>query len=110
MLGLVMKQVDYTLAFCQADLEEDVYVRMARGLEHAGHVYKLKKSVYGLCQSPLNFFQHLKDGLEARGFVQSKYDPCLFVSEKVICLCYVDECLFFARDGSDIDAMIESLQ
>ena len=65
MFGLATKQVDYTLAFCQADLEEDVYVRMARGFERAGHVYKLKKSVYGLCQSPLNFFQHLKDRLEA---------------------------------------------
>jgi hypothetical protein len=35
MLGLAMKQVNYTLAFCQADLEEDVYVCMARGFERA---------------------------------------------------------------------------
>ena len=64
-LRLVTKQVD-TLAFVQAPpLNEDVYVRMAKGFEQPGHVYKLKKSVYGLCQSPLNFFQYLKSGLEA---------------------------------------------
>ena len=46
-LGLVTKQVDYTLAFVQAPLSEDVYVRMAKGFEQPGHIYKLKKSVYG---------------------------------------------------------------
>jgi hypothetical protein len=109
-LGLATKQVDYTLAFVQADLEDDVYVRMPKLFEHPGYVYKLKKSVYGLRQAPLNFFLSLKDGLEARGFVQSKYDPCLFVSEKVICLCYVDDCLFFAKDDADIVDVIESLR
>jgi hypothetical protein len=83
---------------------------MARGFERKDHVYKLKKNLYGLRQAPLNFFLSLKDGLEARGFKQSKYDPCLFVSDQVICLCYVDDCLFFARDGKDINAVIESLR
>ena len=109
-LGLATKQVDYTLAFVQADLDEDVYVRMPKLFEKPGHVYKLKKSVYGLRQAPLNFFLSLKEGLEARGFVQSEHDPCLFVSEKVICLCYVDDCLFYAVNESDIDAVIESLR
>jgi hypothetical protein len=30
--------------------------------------------------------------------------------DQVICLCYVDDCLFFAQDGKDIDAVIESLR
>ena len=110
MMGLVTKQVDYTLAFIQSDLNEDIYIRMATGFKRPGHVYKLKKSLYGLQQSPLNFFQHLKEGLKARGFVQSQYDPCLFISNSVICLCYVDDCLFFAKDGRNIDDMIESLR
>jgi len=29
---------------------------------------------------------------------------------KVICVCYVDDCLFFARDQKDIDEVIASLQ
>jgi hypothetical protein len=110
LLGLATKQVDYTLAFVHADLKDDVYVRMPRLFERPGYVYKLKKSLYGLRQAPLNFFLYLKEGLEARGFKQSTYDPCLFVSEKVICLCYVDDCLFFSKNEADIDEVIESLQ
>jgi len=45
-----------------------------------------------------------------RGFKQSESDPCLFISMKVICVCYVDDCLFFARDQKDIDEVIASLQ
>jgi hypothetical protein len=111
MMGLATKQVDYTLAFVQADIKDDIYVRMTKGFEQPGYVYKLKRSVYGLWQSPLNFFEHLKNGLELRGlFVQSEHDPCLFVSPSMICLCYVDDSFFFAKDNTDIDAVIESLR
>ena len=61
-------------------------------------------------QSPLNFYLHLKKGLEQRGFNQSKIDPCLFYSDTVICLVYVDNCWFSARDMKDIDKTISDLQ
>ena len=51
----------------------------------------------------------LKSALEAFGFKQSKLDACLFESDKVICLCYVDDCLFFAKQEADIDSVIQSL-
>lgn len=47
-------------------------------------------SIQGLRQSPRNFFLHLKERLEAVGLKQQlKVDPCLFISNKVICLVYV---------------------
>jgi len=109
-LGLVTKQVDYTLAFVHADLEDEVYVEMPKLFERPGYVYRLKKSVYGLRQSPLNFFKCLKEGLENRGFRQSPNDPCLFVSDDVLCLCYVDDCLFFSKDEVAIDRVVWSLR
>ena len=112
-LGLSTKQVDYTLAFVQAKLdpkEPPVYIEMPRLFEKPGHILRLKRSLYGLRQSPLNFFLHLKKGLEERGFVQSKFDPCLFSNNKVICLVYVDDCLFFGKESKDIDAIIRDLQ
>jgi hypothetical protein len=36
------------------------------------------------------------------GMVQSKLDPCLFVGEKVICISYVDDLIFWACDKRDI--------
>ena len=91
-------------------MKDDIYLEMPRGYREKGKVLKLKKNVYGLRQAPLNFFLKLKQGLEDCHFVQSENDPCLFYSEKVICLVYVDDCLFFARDDEDIDKIIDSLK
>ena len=76
-LGLATKQFDYTLAFAQAPLAdgETIYVEMPKGYVIEGKVYKLKKSIYGLHQAPINFYNHLKQGLEERGFSQSKFEP-----------------------------------
>jgi hypothetical protein len=109
-LKLHTKQVDYTLAFCQAPIDTDVYVEMPRGFKQDGKVLKLKRSLYGLRQSPKNFFQHLKENLLACGFTQSQHDACLFISNDVIILVYVDDCLFFAPKPESIDAAIEKLR
>jgi Reverse transcriptase (RNA-dependent DNA polymerase) len=36
-------------------------------------------------------------------------DRCLFISDKVICLVYVDDTLLYARDMKDIDDVIKAL-
>jgi len=59
-------------------------------------VLKLKRSLYGLRQSPKNFFQNLMSKLELIDF-RSAWDmnSCLFTSEDVICLVYVDDTFSF---------------
>jgi hypothetical protein len=37
-------------------------------------------------------------------------DPCLFISDKVICVVYVDDCLFFSPCASDIDESIAAIK
>ena len=84
-LGLSTKPVDYTLAFAQAKLdprEPPVYVEIPQLFEKPGHILRHKRRLYGLRQSPLNFFLHLKLGLEARGFKQSKFDLVCFQTRK----------------------------
>jgi hypothetical protein len=114
-LNLATKQVDYTNAFVQAELKEEVFVECPKNFAQTNDdrdlVLKLKKSLYGLRQAPLAWFEKLKDGLVRRGFNQSKLEPCLFVHGEtgVICLVYVDDCLFFAKDAGDIDRMIKNL-
>ena len=109
-LGLETKQIDYTLAFCQATLDDPIYVEMPQSFQVPGKVLKLKKSLYGLAVAPKLFFETLKEALEVRGFVPSKTDPCMFVHDKMVCLVYVDDCLLFGKDASDIDKMIASLK
>jgi Reverse transcriptase (RNA-dependent DNA polymerase) len=74
-----------------------VYIQMPRGLSEPGKVLKLKKSLYGLKQAPRNFFLHLKAKREAVGFRSLEdIDPCLFISDKVICPVYIDDTLFYS--------------
>jgi hypothetical protein len=108
---LATLQVDYSAAFVHADIDKPpnwetmpelekersgVYIEIPPGFGEDGKVLKLKKYVYGLKHSPRNFFLHLKGKLEKVGFTQSEKDPCLFMSDKVICIVYVDDTLFFS--------------
>ena len=52
----------------------------------------------------------MSTSLCAQGFHQSKVDPCLFLVPNIICIIYVDNCLFFAKEATMIDATIESLK
>ena len=124
-LQLATRQVDYTAAFVHADIDrppnydqmtpeeqrrQGVYIEMPRGFSEPGKVLKLNKSLYGLKQAPRNFFLHLKDKLEKVGFDQATdVDPCLFISDKVICLVYVDDTLLYAKNMSDIDDVLRKL-
>jgi hypothetical protein len=110
-LGLSTHQVDYTAAFAHAPMDEDVYVDMPRGFSEQGKILKLKKSLYGLKQSPRNFFRFLKGKLEKIGFESAMdIDPCLFISDKVICLVYVDDTLFYSPRPEYIDEVIQKLR
>jgi hypothetical protein len=68
-------------------------------------VLKLNRTLYGLQQSPRTWFEHLKGKLtsESVGFEQSPNDPCLFYTKDVICVVYVDDCLFFSPSDDAIE-------
>jgi hypothetical protein len=113
--GLETRQVDYVNAFAQADLDREVYIEIPKGYEDANEgadcVLKLHKSLYGMSDAPLMFFELLKENLQSVGFKQFTHiDPCLFVHKKAICLTYVDDCLWFGRDGKALDALIDEMK
>ena len=96
LLQLKSKQGDVIAAFLHADLEknEKVYVEMPLGFWTKGKVLKLKKTLYGLRQSLRAFWKFLTKAMIGAGMHVSKSDPCLFVSEKVIAVAFVDDILF----------------
>jgi hypothetical protein len=84
---------------------------MPRGFSKPNTVLRLNKSLYGLKQSSLNWFNLIKSRLEACGLKQQlDVDPCLFIGKKVICLVYVDDTLFFAKSLSDINEVLVKLR
>ena len=76
------------------------------------HIVELKKSLYDLKQAGLNWYEKLKTGLlsSERGFVQSKVDPCVFISQDLIVLTYVDDCLILGKSEEKIKWLITSLK
>ncbi len=125
-LKLETVQCDYTAAFVHAPIHRpdgydemsaaekarsEVYVEMPRGFRVPGKVLRLNKSLYGMRESPRNFYEFLKAKLEKCGMVcQQELDPCLFISDKVICLVYCDDTLLFARKQKHIHELIAKLK
>ena len=111
--GLQSVQVDYNNAFAQATLDEDIFVEIPKGFEPKegppDQVLKLQKTLYGLVQAPRAFYEHLGKNLSKRGFRPSEHDPCLWLHEDMVCLVYVDDCIFSAKDKSKIDVMLKDL-
>ena len=103
-LNWQMVQMDYTNAFAQSTLAEEVYMEIPKDFmtsdKNNDYVLKLNKSLYGLRQAPLSWFAHLKEHLEQRGLVPSKVDQCLFINhdKKIFCLVYIDDVVWFAPD------------
>ena len=112
-LGLQSQSIDLTNSFSQADIpsggpvfiELPRYLNSDRGQNEV--VLKLKKILYGQAEAASLWYEKLWNGLLERGFVMSKVDPCLFMSKTVICVVYVDDCLFWERSQSDIDNVMK---
>jgi hypothetical protein len=112
MHNLKGKQIDFTQAFPQAKLKEDIYLWFPAGFEHKNEKWalKLKRNLYGLVQASRIWFLKLSAIYERLGFKQSKCDPCLFLRKDMIIVLYTDDCLIYARDTKDIDSFIKTLR
>ena len=69
---------------------------------------KLKKSIYGLKQSPRCWNSTLDSCLKKMGFVQATGDPCLYISsegEMFLIAVYVDDILLAGKDGEKMAAI-----
>lgn len=84
--------------------------KMPQGFPQEGKVLKLKRSLYSLKQSPLHFFKRLRGALDKAGLKPSSNDPCLFSGEKVICVSYVDDYLFWSKDEKYTQQTLDHLQ
>ena len=77
-----LHQLDVKNAFLNGDLEEEVYMDIPAGLETTSNfnkVCRLRKSLYGLKQSPRAWFERFTTVVKGYGFVQCQSDHTLFV-------------------------------
>ena len=101
-LNLEVRQLDVKTAFLYADNEEEVYVKTAPGFETTNKngvqlVMKLEKSLYGLAQSPQNWWKTIDPKLIEIGYVPLNPDSCVYIYNQnntvVITTLYVDDLL-----------------
>jgi hypothetical protein len=104
--GWVSRQVDFVLAFPQADIECEMYMEVPRGFHVKGsrkdHALKLDKNLYGQKQAGRVWNKFMHEGLIARGFKQSQVDMCVYYRGNVVLLVYVDDGIFLAPDQRQI--------
>jgi hypothetical protein len=112
MHNLKGKQIDFTQAFPQAKLKEDIYLRFPAGFEHKNEKWalKLKRNLYGLIQASRNWFLKLSAIYERLGFKQSKSNPCLFLRKNIIIVLYTDDCLLYAQITKEIESFLKTLR
>ena len=110
--NLHTRQVDFVLAFPQADLDVLIYMQLPQGFDDDSktHVLLLKKNLYGLKQASSSWFEKLRLGLKQQGFVQSKIDSCCFMKSDLIFLVFVDNCLLFCCSAALLTALILAFQ
>ncbi|KAL7461703.1 hypothetical protein ACHAXS_002120 [Conticribra weissflogii] len=53
--------------------------------------------------NPCVFWKYHTKDLSNCGPPQAPFDPCLFIGEKVIAICYVHDLIFLTRNEKDID-------
>jgi hypothetical protein len=98
MHNLKRKQIDFTQAFPQAKLKEDIYLRFPAGFEHKNEKWALqvKRNLYGLVHASRTWFLKLSTIYERLGFKQTTYDPCIFLRKDMIIILFTGNCLLYA--------------
>lgn len=106
-------QLDIMTAFLNAFLKDRIYMELPDGMDQNGDmVALLNRALYGLKQSPREWYLTLKEWLETRGFCHIESDHSVFINSTthlVVCV-YVDDLLIFGpRNSKDIDTLKSEL-
>ncbi|KAG8485910.1 hypothetical protein CXB51_020233 [Gossypium anomalum] len=110
MHDLELEQLDVKTAFLHGELKEDIYMQQPEGfivLEKEDYVCLLRKSLYGLKQSPRQWYKRFDSFMTSYDFKRSSLDSCVYFKKNsdssfVYLLLYVDDMLIAAKDKGEI--------
>lgn len=106
------RQLDVKSAFLYGLLKEEVYMELPEGSKKDGHVAKLNRCIYGLKQSPREWYFRLVEFLRPNGFQVSSFDPCILVhaSGGLFIAIYVDDSSLFGPSDELMGEIISLLK
>ncbi|CAM8876419.1 unnamed protein product [Rhodiola kirilowii] len=112
-----IEQMDVKTAFLHGDLLETIHMCQLEGFVDKmkpDHVCLLRKSIYGLKQSPRQWNKKFDSCMLDLGFLRSKYDTCLYLKRvknaPLFVLLYVDDLLLISPSLHDIKLTKSGLQ
>ena len=110
-------QLDYVLAFPQAPINRELYMKIPIGMDvpqgkREDYVLQLKRNVYGQKQAARVWNQYLVQKLTspAVGFTQSRYDECVFYKKDMVYILYTDDSIIAGSDKQAINRTIEQIK
>ena len=112
---MLIHQMDVVTAFLNGSLEEEIYMEQPEGYVQPGKrhlVCKLKKSLYGLKQSPRCWNTAFRQYMESIGFKQSTADPCVYIQIAdtiTIVAVYVDDLIVITKTPEEMMRIKETL-
>ena len=117
MFDLELEQLDVKTAFLHGTLDEELYMSQPEGFIKNGEENKvclLKKSLYGLKQSPRQWYRRFDDFMMQQGFSRSRFDSCVYFTKLkdqslMYLLIYVDDMLIVSSSKEEIQAMKKQL-
>ena len=111
-----VEQMDVKTTFLHGDLKEEIYMSQLEQFVEKGKenlVCKLKKSLYGLKQSPRMWYQKFDTYVLSLGFLRSKSDHCVYYKSEnghtLIIVLHVDDMLFIGNGKRMISDMKSQL-
>ncbi|KAM3407194.1 hypothetical protein ACQJBY_000937 [Aegilops geniculata] len=114
--GWALHQLDVKNAFLHGDLHEEVYMEIPPGFskpETSRKVCKLRKSLYGLKQSPRAWFDRFRRAVCNMGYKQCNGDHTVFYRHSkcqiTILAVYVDDIIITGDDDVEISRLKKSL-
>lgn len=112
MKNLKMAQFDIKTAFLYGELDEEVYMEQPEGFEEGNDkVCLLKRSLYGLKQSPRQWNQKFSSFLKEMNLEISEHDSCIFYRKSpfLVIAIYVDDGIVFSESDIEVEKIINQL-
>ncbi|GJT67523.1 retrotransposon protein, putative, ty1-copia subclass, partial [Tanacetum coccineum] len=102
-----LEQLHVKMAFLHENLKEVIYMRQPQGYEQGNKVCLLKKSLYGLKQSPRQWYRRFDEYMRSNGFKHSSYNSCVYYGsyvpgDYIYLLLYVDDLLIACKSKAEI--------
>ena len=109
--------MDVVSTFLNGELKEEIFMQQPPSYVQSGKeelVCKLKKSIYGLKQSPRCWNEKFCEHMRSFGFKESGADPCVFIQENErkkfeIIAVYVHDLILIAETLEEIQQMKKCL-